>query len=474
MPTLPELNQEELQPAVYKALDTWSKLDSSNADFLAHLLLVQEQRLALPDSHPTTFRLATNRVLLSAIDELAKQDPQGSRILKLRFPDDNKTLSVANQVGLSVDQVKRRQREAIWQLTQIILKNELAARESRIQSIEVTLESPSYTTLFGVDKSRQTLVEQLLDPHDSGVIVLVGIGGIGKTALADAIVREVIRHFYYERILWLRVNSPQTFSKANTPEKTLDNLITQLGHRLLPQMPVDILPEQYKLRVRQLLKADPHLVVIDNLEDEADTTYLLENLHDLAQPSKFLLTTRIHSHSRPGTFAFYLKELSLDTAIQLIRHHAQTTGLYDLATSTDEQIGSIYSAVGGNPQALKLIVGLAYTFPLNHILLDLKEARFKEIEEMYRHIYWQAWHSLQPESQGLLEKMTLIDDIGALPEQMARLSGLDETNLWKVIGELTHRSLVEVRGTSWERRYGIHQLTRSFLLSEVAHWPEQT
>jgi hypothetical protein len=31
---------------------------------------------------------------------------------------------------------------------------------------------------------------------------------------------------------------------------------------------------------------------------------------------------------------------------------------------------------------------------------------------------------------------------------------------------------LEVRGTVWERRYGIHRLTQTFLCTEIIEWPD--
>lgn len=472
MPATPTLNQAELEKAVHEALSSWRKSDNLTLGLFAHLLLVQAQQETLPDDSSTASRLAMNHVLLDALKELEKQNPERARILNLRFIEDQKTLMVANQLGFSEDQVKRGQKEAIQQLTQIILKKETAVRKARSNVIEAILEPSTYTTLYGADEIRQTLVEQVLQHDAPWMIALIGIGGIGKTALADAVARQVIGYFHYERVIWLRVTSYQPSGTTLSPEKTLNRLVSQLIYRLAPQMTVDISPEQQKLRVRQFLKAAPYLVVIDNLEDEADTAYLLAQLHDWANPSKFLLTTRTRPPTQSGMFAFYLQELPYEASAQLIRHQAQETGLQDLATASDQQLRTIYEAVGGNPLALKLVVGLASTLPLSHILEDLLKVRSREITEMYRYIYWQAWQSLRLESRELLEKMPLTDEVGAKPEQLTAISELGEGKLWAAISELVHFSLLEVRGTAWDRRYGIHQLTRSFLLTEIIHWPE--
>jgi hypothetical protein len=131
----------------------------------------------------------------------------------------------------------------------------------------------------------------------------------------------------------------------------------------------------------------------------------------------------------------------------------------------------IYEVTGGNPLAIKLVVGLTAVYPLPRILADLKEAKTREIADLYQRIYWQAWHSLSPYSQTLLEMMPMTAGIGGTPEQLQAMSQLEEGRLWSAISELVNRSLLEVRGTAWERRYTIHRLTELDVIPSAARDP---
>jgi putative protein kinase ArgK-like GTPase of G3E family len=55
-------------------------------------------------------------------------------------------------------------------------------------------------------------------------VTLTGIGGIGKSSLANAAVRQVIRHFHYDRIIWLSLtrNRPTTRTCPRLPYLTLN------------------------------------------------------------------------------------------------------------------------------------------------------------------------------------------------------------------------------------------------------------
>ena len=168
-----------------------------------------------------------------------------------------------------------------------------------------------------------------------------------------------------------------------------------------------------------------------------------------------------------------MEELPFSDAAALIRHHAATIGLIELAEGEDSDIQGIYDVAGGNPLALKLIVSLALVLPYDQILTDLAESHPGPIEDLYQFIYLESWRSLSANAQALLQAMPLVAVTGALVDQMMAISGLKEEEFWSTVRELVSRSLLEVRGTIHKRRYGIHRLTETFLHTEIIHWPEE-
>ena len=462
------LTNNALQTGIQAALRAWRDLVGTPANLLEDLLLIQIEREKMNSSSPTTRRLATNQVLLAGIETLKQQDHIGAEILSLRFMDEDTVLMVGRKLDLSEDQVKRRQRGAIANLTQIIWEQETAVRQQRIHHLQSQLIPTDYTKLFGVDDNFQQIVTRLQRPDSPWVVAVVGIGGIGKTALVNSVAREIIEHFIYDQIIWLQVDSVQ----GRSPSETLDSILTQLAEQIGVQLSPQASADQRNQQLRQLLKSAAYLVVIDNLESESDVAFMADVLNDLANPSKFLLTSRVRLPASAAVFTLVLAELSLADTAALIRHQAQTVGLSTMAEASQDELRLIYEVTGGNPLAVKLVVGLTAVYPLPRILADLKEAKTCEIADLYKHIYWQAWHSLSPHSQTLLEMMPMTAGIGATPDQLQAMSELGENKLWSAISELANRSLLEVRGTTWERRYTIHQLTESFLYTEIIHWPE--
>src|SRR5690606_32329767 len=122
------------------------------------------------------------------------------------------------------------------------------------------------------------------------VMVLVGMGGIGKTALADAVTRQVIRHFYFEQVLWIRVGGER--ADGAPAGLTADALMTRLAQKLIPNLSLETSIRQRDEQVHDILKTLPHLVVIDNLESSEASDNWTCLLRELSYPSKFLLTSR--------------------------------------------------------------------------------------------------------------------------------------------------------------------------------------
>ncbi len=463
-PNLPFL--KDLKVKVHEALKAWHVSTGTPDNLLENLSLVQVERKAMAHQENGAPRLATNKVLLAGMQELAIEDAVGEEILQLRFPVGLPLKKVAHKINLSIDTVSRLQRKAIERLTAILYRREVGNQESQVRVAEAQLLPSSYKELIGAQEAKALLVTKLTQPAFPWVVTITGIGGIGKTALADAVTRAIIRRFYFDQVVWLRMEGV-ALNGRSTPESLYHVLIYQLAERLCPEGAAAKTIPELLLQLRQILKKRPFLIIIDNLESLHDTAFLLTHLNDLANPSKFLLTTRTHSAEKTAVFNYPLDELSRSDTITLLRQYIQETGVTGGATATEADLLAIYYIVGGNPLALKLVVGLLDLLPLAKILAHVQQGQKGSVDEMYRHIYWQTWKTLSQEARHLLKIMPLVSEEGEDADYLQTLSGLSELQLWPVLTELRNRSLIEVRGTLNEKRYGIHRLTETFLDTEI-------
>ncbi len=463
-----EVPLSKLQEDIHTALKSWHDA-SANAASLDYLQLFRQARLG----GIANARRATNQILLDALETLALEHEDSANLLRQHFLDGMLMHVIANRLNMGQSTTYRKQQEALHQLALIIQAKEAQVRDVGQASLEKRLRLPPETHLFGVDERLNSLLERLISVETPWLASIEGLGGIGKTALANAVVRrpELISRFH--DMAWVSAKQRDFFpglgleeksSPALTTEIFIDTLLEQLGQAtFLAQSP----PEK-RVALTQLLKQAPYLIVVDNLETMTDYQALLPLLWEITNPSKALLTSRHSLRAYPDIFCLTVAALNQVETFHLISHEASTRGLLMLAEASEAQLQPIYEVVGGNPLALKLVVGQTAFLPLAQVLANLKAARGKNISDLYTYIYWQAWHMLDGPSQQALLVMPLAQE-GTL-EQLLALSRLELAELYQALQQLATLSLVQVEGDLEERRYAIHRLTETFLLNEAITW----
>ncbi len=469
------LVQSEMKTAVHKALRAWHKTSGGSDYMLAHLLIVRQQRQRQDVEHkPTQWRLATNKVLLKLLERLEEEDEEQAQVLRYRFLEKDTVMRVRNKMNVAEATIMRIQRGGLAALGNLLYTWEIEERNKCVAEMEAHMHPSTYTRLFGVDELKIKLFDWLTTMDEMWVLAIAGIGGIGKTALADFVTREVIQSFRYDDVAWLRLDLAKFAVSdggpfVNPAERLFHHLIDYLADYFYKQFRHPRF-EQRLIQVQVRLNARPHLIVIDNLESEADTAYLLNKLKELAQPSRFLITTRTLPESEAGVYAVSLDQLSFEDASDLMWHHAKEVGVTAVSEATPDDYTAIYELVGGNSLALKLAVGLLGLLPLGELLEGLKRGQGGEIENMYRYIYQTAWRTLSSEARQLLLIMPLIAETGGDSVYLQAVSGLDAATFWPAVQELRRRSLLDVRGGLHEKQFGIHRLTEAFVRTEIAQW----
>lgn len=331
------------------------------------------------------------------------------------------------------------------------------------------LEPIPMNRLFGVQAIKNKILKALNHKADYWLLALSGIGGIGKTSLAAVLVQKVLPTSRFRDIVWVSAKQEmfvphkglrptQHMTLAET--SLIDNLLTQLDPNLSIARPI----QEKQAILRGWFKAHPYLVVIDNLETIQDYEALLTPLRQLANPTKFLLTSRHSLAQHSDVFNHSLTELSEDDTLAFLKYQAKYHPIA-LTEADDSELKKIYHVVGGNPLALKLILGQIRFSGLPQVLAGLQEAKGKRTDELYRFIYKQIWNSLDEPTR----QMFLITPLAhsGTREDLQRLSQLNDDDFNPAIEQLLNRSLLEVRGNLQKRRYHIHSLTRLFLQTKI-------
>lgn len=467
-----------LQPDdVIEALRLWHGGDPDEWP-LAHLRLSRqlgqesESHRSLAESGPA----AVNRAVLNrGLARLRTQAPEADDLLRQRFEHRRDVLAVANSLNVAESSLYYRQRQAISQLTDVILSLEENAGAAWRERMQSRLELPTYSELIGVDDLRSRLQAALLAENEHAIVALVGLGGLGKTAMADRLARDMLRTNRFDEIAWVTAKHTYLSTlgrlqvESGRPSLTFPMLINKLADQFdIPQQPDSSQLERQRI-VKQYLRERACLVVIDNLETVADYRSLLPEITQWIYPSKFLLTSRLRLLDEADVYAVSLRELSETAAIALIQSEAKRRGFTDLAQAHQDDLKPIYDTVGGNPLALKLIVGQLRFHALPRVLARFSGGSAQPNREaLYDYIYHEIWETLDNDAKTILLALTQSGESGFTFSHLAAITSMDAEQLTTTLEEMILVSLVDQRGTLQERRYRLHRLTELYLLRMFA------
>ncbi len=419
----------------------------------------------------TSKEIAEHNVLTALVDQLHTYDAQYPIVLKKLYWDQVKTDAAAEALGYSsrfvLNSVRKKAIEALAQHTWHL---ETEFRTTKQAKQLAKLGTPLYDKVVGA----QDVIEAcntLLSSTNTNAICLKGLGGIGKSTVADRIARDAIHAFIYDDIFWIRLSS-----RASNDNSHVDQLVNSL-------LPAFSKPGEYRRKeekysaVRNALHTRPYLIVVDNLEEHNNYEDLAQCIHDFAnEHSKFILTSRVY----PTSFASHniahvpIGELSFDAAQSLLIGHFKRVTPNDVDTHPFHQHAElIYDKVGGHPLALKLVSSMvAQGTAISNLLEDLERWYSKDVHNLYSHIYQKLWEELlSPNAKTLLRAMPIVADNGGSLADLSAFGNLKPKHQQPALEELIGYSLVENRGTSATPRYSTHSLTNTFLLRDIIQWP---
>jgi len=455
------------------ALQHWHR-DSSAQEALSGLYLFQALQRCEGDSN----RYTVNAILQQGLEKLAVENAELELVLRYRYLDGKPVLEVANHLNIAESTVYNKQNEAVAQLTRILLEMESEARQEHCRQLLDALEFQPNTNLINIETYIAILSEKLAAHDAPAIIAIEGIGGIGKTTLADVLARDaIVNDVSWEQVAWITARQTELYmsgmiGEIDGPALTAEALFEQLYEQLLPDVPrpASFDNEQVKNRLSHHLTSHKCLVVIDNLETVEDVEALILTLRPLTNPTKFILTSRKSLYSARDVFHFQVPELSEPEAIRLIRNEAESSNLPHVVAAADEELQPIYKTVGGNPLALHLVVGQLHIHDLREILEDLVEARTETAENLYTFIYRRAWDRLNEAARRALIAMLLTTPCGDSIDELLATCDLKRSDLRNALKQLVTLNLVNSLGGLNDRRYSIHNLTRTFLHKQVVMW----
>jgi hypothetical protein len=461
------------------ALRRWHRSTLGNAPLALHLGDVERRRAANPQ---LTRSGALHETIRAGLAWLRDGD-QGTHaeLLELRYLQQQSMYRLQESYHLGERSLYYRLEEAfvalahaVWFIehgdTRASASSAAPAASQPAQWRTRHLPPPTYTTLFGVDEPLARLLDWLNDLDGHWLISLEGMGGLGKTALAREAASHLAETDRFADIVWLAIK-PESYPLDGRqplvhPALTCDRVLDDIA-RQLDGIDLDALSVAAKLdRVRAMLQAHPYLVVVDNLEAVSDCGDVLDLLWELVDPSKFLLTGRHRVEQEARALSIVtIHELAESESLAFMRHEGRLRGLPELTEASDDSLRSILSVTGGNPLAIKLVIGQAVSLPLSHVLAALQAAQ-AGADALYEYLYCASWDLLSAPARDLLLQVARLPDCGGTWEELSGNAGLSQEDLASAVEELTSHSLLEAAGLE-EKTYTIHPLTHHFVVGQA-------
>ncbi|HZS53966.1 MAG TPA: SIR2 family protein, partial [Bryobacteraceae bacterium] len=300
------------------------------------------------------------------------------------------------------------------------------------------------------------------------IVAVTGANGIGKTSVALAVAHEFAerKRSHFDYVVWV------TARDGTRPFVALNEVLNAIGVTLefpkIAQTPTSEIDKK-RDQVNFLLQNRKTLVVLDNFELMADNQ-LIQWVRSVPAPSRVLITSaKEHSELGPDMTNHPLKGLAADHALSLLQHFLKDFDLTDAARATEPALRRIIEVTCGNPQAMRLALGVLQSdrFRFDDVIAKLDQQK-NNVDRMFQQLFEWSWGMLPFAAEQLLIVTALFPGAGSIRRDAIETStGLKRDEFEGALNEVLRFRLLNHAG---DGRYVIHPRTRQFALAKVPNW----
>jgi tetratricopeptide (TPR) repeat protein len=309
---------------------------------------------------------------------------------------------------------------------------------------------PSPLCFFG----REDTIERVSAAiQNNGTVVVGGIPGIGKTALAAKLAQQLDNQY---SVLWLDCESYSQFEQVIV--KIASFLSMRFGdHHLSTALKLPNTDSNYYASIAVADLCKHHCLFIwDQFECRKNQSLipLLKLSSQLGQQSKLLITTQEWSFTPEllnPPLLITISELSWQESLSLMRYHAHRL---EINEPTEDVFRLAYSRIDGHPYFLCLLITLSEVFPLHELLDEIP--RFTD--EAHAYIQKKVFDILSLDAQQLLLDLSVL----RFPFQLSAIKIFtNSTDGYKAF-EMLVRRFVITRVSQDTSYYVMHSLVKEW------------
>jgi WD40 repeat protein len=332
-------------------------------------------------------------------------------------------------------------------------------------------EAPDVSVFYG-RAAELTKLTTWVEADRCKLVILLGMGGIGKTALVTKLTQQLQPHF--KTIVW------RSLRNAPPLKNLIPELIEVLSHQTEIVAPTLAISTQIS-RLLDYLRQERCLVVLDNAEtiihtqsnaEDPDYTELFERIGASSHQSCLLVTSR----EKPAEIVpLEGEKLAVRTLAIAGLNSSASEALFDakgLSSSTPdrERLQTIYS---GNPLALNIVATSIYDLFDGAIdkFLDAEVSIFSGIRQLLD----QQFDRLAPMEQAVMYCLAIERNWFSLNDLHDRLlPATTKTRILSTLESLGRKSLIEHnRGKFTQQAMVMEYMTERTIdrmAAELTHW----
>lgn len=329
---------------------------------------------------------------------------------------------------------------------------------------------PTRSTSF-VGRDPELLeIARLLEEPQCRLLILHGIGGIGKSRLALQAAHEQLKSEQFADGIYLIL-----LDTLPDPSLILQSIAEALGLDLQGRVePLEL--------VKRHIKNQSILLVLDNYEHLLEGAMLTSELLQVCPKLKILVTSRerlnleeewlisLQGLPIPDATGLSLEHAQYADGLQLFAQRAQRTRLnFTISEETLPYALKICQLLGGSPLGIELAAVWVKTLSLAEIVEEIERSlaflstRTRNIPEMHRSIqaaFDHSWELLIPREQAVLRKLSVFR--GGFQKEAASMVAAATI---PVLASLVDKSLLNVAQGG---RYDMHPLFYHYTQEKLA------